>query len=181
MPFILAALLVILLIALASVVLLPIVLLQRYRAGTARRRARPWLAAINAVGIALSIALFLTASALTNIWIPRAFIYACSGVIVGSALGMLGVVLTRWDRTEGALHYTPNRWLVLAISIAVAARIAYGFWRSWETWQSFGGDLAWAASSGIAGSIGAGGAILGYYLVYWIGIRFGARRRLGAP
>jgi hypothetical protein len=175
-PVILAALLVIVGVLFASVVLIPITLIQRYRAGTMRRRARVWLVTVNVIGISLSIVIFLLSAALTNIWIPQAFAYAVLGVIAGLALGVIGLLLTRWERFPGALFYTPNRWLVLAITVAVAARIAYGFWRTYQAWQSIGGDVAWAASSGVAGSLGAGALILGYYWTYWFGVR---RRAVG--
>jgi hypothetical protein len=175
-PVILAALLVIVGVLFASVVLIPITLIQRYRAGTMRRRARVWLVTVNVIGISLSIVIFLLSAALTNIWIPQAFAYAVLGVIAGLALGVIGLLLTRWERFPGALFYTPNRWLVLAITVAVAARIAYGFWRTYQAWQSIGGDVAWAASSGVAGSLGAGALILGYCWTYWFGVR---RRAVG--
>ena len=176
MPVVLAALLVLLLIVFASVLLIPITLIQRYRAGTARRRARPWLATINAIGIAVSAVLFLAGAAFTTIWIPNAFAHAWGGLVLGMAIGVLGVALTKWDVAAGVLHYTPNRWLVLAITLAVTGRIAYGFWRSWQAWQSFAGDASWVAASGVAGSLAAGAVILGYYFVYWIGIGWRGRR-----
>ena len=171
MPVILAALLVILGVLFASVVLVPITLIQRYRTGTIRRRARVWLVTVNVIGITLSIAIFLLSAALTNIWIPQALLYAATGVAAGLALGVVGLVLTRWERLRGELFYTPNRWLVLAITLAVAGRIAYGLWRTYQAWQSIGGDVAWAASSGVAGSLGAGALVLGYYWTYWFGVR----------
>ena len=175
MPVILAALLLIVLVLFATVVLIPITLIQRYRVGTSRRRAQGWLLTLNVVGISLSIAFFLVSSALTTIWIPQAFTYTCGGLAAGVVLGVLGLALTRWERSPGALYYTPNRWLVLAITLAVAARIAYGLWRTYHAWESLGGDVAWVASSGVAGSLGAGALILGYYAVYWLGVRRRAR------
>ena len=172
MPVVLAALLVIVFVLFASVVLIPITLIQRYRTGTMRRRGRVWLVTINAIGISLSILLFLLSAALTNIWIPAAFSYALGGVAAGIVVGFAGLALTRWERFPDALYYTPNKWLVLALTIAVAARIGYGFWRTYHAWQAVGGDVAWAASSGVAGSLGAGALILGYYWTYWWGVRF---------
>jgi hypothetical protein len=175
-PVILAALLVILLAILASVVLIPITLVMRYRAGTARRRVRGWLATINAAGLAVSTAFFLTAAALTNIWVPDAFVYASAGLVGGAIIGVVGLGLTRWEAMPGAVFYTPNRWLVLAITLAVTGRLAYGFWRGWNAWQSLAGDTSWAAAAGVAGSLAAGAVILGYYFVYWLGVRRRAPR-----
>jgi hypothetical protein len=175
-PVILAALLVIILVLLASVVLIPITIIQRYRVGTMRRRAQPWLITLNVIGISLSIVIFLASAALTNIWIPQAFVYAAAGVAVGVILGLVGLGLTRWEYTAGALHYTPNRWLVLAITLAVAGRIGYGFWRSWQQWQAFGGEGDWIVATGLAGSLAAGATVLGYYFAYWLGVRRRAAR-----
>ena len=176
MPVIFAALLLVLLAILASVVLIPITLVMRYRAGTARRRVRAWLATINAVGLAVSTAFFLTAAALTNIWVPDAFAYASAGLVSGALIGFAGLALTRWEVTLGAVFYTPNRWLVLAITLAVTGRLAYGFWRGWNAWHTLAGDASWVAAAGVAGSLAAGAVILGYYFVYWLGVRRRAPR-----
>jgi hypothetical protein len=175
-PVILAALLLILLAILASVVLIPITLVTRYRAGTARRRVRQWLATINAAGLAVSTVFFLTGAAVTNIWVPQAFVYASAGLAGGALVGFAGLALTRWEVAPGAVFYTPNRWLVLAITLAVSGRLAYGFWRGWNAWQSLAGDTSWAAAAGVAGSLAAGAVILGYYFVYWLGVRARAPR-----
>ena len=53
-----------LIVILAAIVLTPVAIVQRYRLGTARRRARGWVAAVNAVGLALSVVLFLIGAAL---------------------------------------------------------------------------------------------------------------------
>ena len=177
MPILIAALLLVPLVVLAVVVLMPIALVQRYRVGTSRRRARPWLATINVVGVSVSMVLFLIGAALTNIWVSQSFLYACLGGGAGMMAGLVGLALTRWDIDAGVPHYTPNRWLVLVITVAVAARIAYGAWRSWHAWQVLGTTAAWAAASGVAGSLAAGAGILGYYFVFWMGVR----RRALAP
>lgn len=170
MPFILAALAVLLLVVFATVVLIPITLIQRYRAGTARRQARAWLATINIAGLSLSLLLFLTGAALTSVWVPDALTYSSLGVLAGMAIGGVGLALTRWDRAAGVWFYTPNRWLVLAITLGVAARLGYGFLRAWRA-ATAGGEQPWIETAGVAGSLAAGALILGYYLTFWIGIR----------
>jgi len=69
------------------------------------------------------------------------------------------------------LHYTPNRWLVLTVTLVVVSRMLYGVWRAWHTWHSTPDDASWLAASGAAGSLAAGAVVLGYYLMYWAGIR----------
>jgi hypothetical protein len=158
------------LVMLIAIALMPLSLVQRYRVGTSRRQARGWFITLNLAGVLLSVAIFLTGAALTNIWVPEAFKYTLAGLALGCALGLVGLLLTRWERAPRSLFYTPNRWLVLAITLVVTARIGYGFWRSWQAWRAAAGDVSWIATSGVAGSMAAGAVVLGYYLTYWFGV-----------
>ena len=168
---ILVVLLFLALIILASIALLPLTLVQRYRMGTARRPARGWLIAINVVGTAISVVLFVIAAAVTSAWVPFAFTYTLLGLAVGLSLGVVGLALTRWDPTAKFLYYTPSRLLVLAITLIVTARVMYGFWRSWHAWAAGRDYSSWATESGVAGSLAAGAVVLGYYLAFWLGLR----------
>ena len=161
---------------LAMLLLIPVSLIQRYRVGTSRQRARGWLAGLNLAGLALSMVLFLLSAAITSIWVPEALSYTAGGLATGALLGLLGLWLTRWEPSAGTLHYTPNRWLVLAITLTVTLRIGYGFWRGWESWRAGISGGSWFVASGLAGSLAAGAIVLGYYLVYWIGVRRRLRR-----
>jgi uncharacterized membrane protein len=169
-------LLILLLLPLVFVVLIPISLLQRYRVGTSRRPARRWVVTLNLTAIALSIAFFLAGAALTNVWVPNAFSYTLAGLAMGGVLGVLGLALSRWETTPRSLHYTPNRWLVLAITLVVLIRLLYGFWRAWEAWRFNPEETSWMLASGAAGSLAAGAIVLGYYFVYWFGLRARLKR-----
>jgi hypothetical protein len=92
-PFVIIALLVVL----AIIALIPLSIVQRFRVGTSRRMARGWVATINLLGVALSVALFLTGAALTNVWVPDAFVYSVLGLCIGCLLGVSGLALTRWS------------------------------------------------------------------------------------
>jgi hypothetical protein len=175
------------LIVILAIILMPLTLVQRYRVGSARRPARGWVAAINLVAIGISAALFLGGAAVTTLWIPETFTYSVAGLVLGFVLGVLGLALTRWEPSARALHYTPNRWLVLAITLVVTARLLYGFWRSWHAWRAGLHGGSWFVAAGVPGSLAAGGIVLGYYLVYWAGVRrrlkkyrqsFGGDRRM---
>ena len=168
------------LVVLALVALIPISLVQRYRMGTSRQRARGWLAAINLAGLTISAVLFLVSAAVTTIWVPGALTYTAGGLATGCVLGIAGLWLTRWEPSPGGLYYTPNRWLVLAVTLVVTGRILYGFWRGWHTWQSGVDDGSWFVAAGVATSMAAGAIVLGYYLSYWIGVRRRLRRALRA-
>ena len=155
---------------LALIALMPLSLVLRYRAGTSRRPARRWVAAINLVAVAISASLLLMVAGVTSYWIPAALRYSLAGLAGGCVLGRLGLWLSRWEATPRSLHYTPSRALVLAVTLVVTARIVYGFWRSWHAWHYAPGDVSWLAASGAAGSLAAGALVLGYYLTYWAGV-----------
>ena len=172
MPLLLVAVLLLV----SPVFLIPLSLVLRYRAGTARRRARGWVAAINIFGLVVSVVLFLIGASITSFWAPHALSYSLLGLGGGVVLGIVGLGLSRWERTAEGLHYTPNRLLVLAITLVFTARVLYGLWRAWHAWRAAPGETDWLAAFGIAGSLAAGAVVLGYYLAYWIGLRARLRR-----
>jgi hypothetical protein len=165
------------LIVLAFIAVIPLSLIQRFRMGTARRTARRWVATLNFTVVALSAAFFLVGALITSRWIPEARTYTLYGLAGGCVLGLLGLGLTRWEHVGGSMKYTPNRWLVLAITLLVAARVLYGFWRGWGAWRASLESAAWVTASGIAGSMSAGAVVLGYYLIFWAGVRRHIRRQ----
>ena len=167
-------LLLLLLLPVVLIALMPLILIQRYRMGTARRMARPWAATLNLVLMAFSALCFLVAAAITTLWVPNALTGAATGVAMGVGLGLVGLALTRWEPTAATLHYTPNRWLVLVVTLMVSARVVYGLWRSWQVAASgvYGTEMVLAF--GIPGSLAVGGTVIGYYIAY----AWGVRRRL---
>ena len=52
------------------------------------------------------------------------------GMAVGGLLGLLGLILTRWESQPTGLFYTPSRWLALLLIIAITARLIYGWWHA---------------------------------------------------
>ena len=172
MPLLLIAVLVVL----AVIALVPLSIVQRYRMGTSRQRARGWLATLNVAALLFSCVLFLVSAALTAVWVPGALTYTATGLTLGALLGIAGLWLTRWEPSAGALHYTPNRLLVLSLMLVIAARVCYGLWRALHTWRAGLEGEPWFVAAGIAGSMAAGAVVLGYYLTYWLGIRRRYRR-----
>lgn len=177
MPLLLIPL-VLVLFFLVLVLTMPLSLVMRYRAGTARRLGRRWVATLSLAMLALSVVVFLWAAAITSFWVPDAFRYSLFGLMGGGILGLLGLVLTRWEKTPQTLYYTPNRWLILIITLAVTTRLLYGLWRIWHAWRTAGPDTSWVASAGVAGSMAVGAVVLGYYLTYSAGVRWRLRRVL---
>jgi hypothetical protein len=95
---------------------------------------------------------------------------------VGCVLGLLALALTRWEAQPQSLYYTPNRLLLLTITLVVVARMAYGFFRAWHAWRAMPADGSWLAAAGVAGSLAAGAVVLGYYVSYWTGVWFRLKR-----
>lgn len=179
MPFLaLAVILAFLLIFI--VVMVPLSIALRFRAGSTRRRAWGWMVSLNFGAACISAAVLLVTAAITNAWIPNTFLYAVIGMACGFALGLLGLASSRWETTPRGVHYTPNRWLILLITMVVTARILYGFWRAWNALQTTPAGESWIVHSGAAGSIGAGAAVLGYYVLYWAGVRRRVRKHRAA-
>jgi hypothetical protein len=172
-PFIL---LLLLLVPAVFILLTPFLLIQRYRAGKARRLARPWVATLNMGVMAFSAVFFLGSSAFTTIWIPNSFAGAGIGLMAGLLLGAVGLLVTRWEASPRSLHYTPNRVLVLLVTLIVSARVAYGLFRSFAMARAGVSGTALVTAFGVPQSLAAGGVVIGYYLAYNIGLRWRIRR-----
>jgi hypothetical protein len=169
-PIILFALVAFVLVAFAGVVLLSLAL--RYRAGTARRQARPWVASLNVWLTGFSAVFFLSFTLLLSFWVPSAFRFAAIGMGCGAILGLLGLALTRWERRPNGLFYTPNRWLAVVITLAIAARLFYGWWRATHSGSTASGDQHWlitASATQLSVAVAAG--LVAYYMIYSIGVR----------
>jgi hypothetical protein len=169
-------LLLLLIVPVVMVLLTPLLLIQRYRVGSSRRAARPWMVTLALVSMALSTAFFIVGAAFTNIWVPRALIDALEGLAGGGIIGIFGLLLTRWEPTPRSLHYTPNRWMVLTITLVVAGRVAFGMYRAAMSASAGVTGTALLSSFGIAESLAAGGIVIGYYLAYNAGVRWRIRQ-----
>jgi hypothetical protein len=169
-PIILFALLFFVLLAMGGVVLLSLAL--RYRAGTARRQARRWIANLNVWMTSLSAVFFLSFAFLISFWLGTAFRFALIGMCFGALLGLLGLAMTRWESQPEGLSYTPSRWLAILVTLAIAARFVYGWWRATHSGSSASGDQHWLlTASGTELSLAFAAGLIGYYLVYSIGVR----------
>jgi hypothetical protein len=179
-PIILFALLLFVLLALAGVVLLSLAL--RYRAGTARRQGRRWVASLNVWLTSVSAVLFLSFTLVISFWVGTAFQFALIGMGCGGILGLLSLVMTHWERRSEGIFYTPSRWLAILVTLAIAARFVYGWWRATHSGSSV--PQHWVMSaSGTELSLAVAAGLIGYYFVYSIGVRLQIarheRRRAG--
>jgi hypothetical protein len=172
MPLLLLPLLVVALVLL-WLLLMPFALWQRYRSGRSRRRAVRWVMTLNAWSLLVSVVLLLFGAWIAGYWVDAALTHAGAGLLAGMLLGVVGLALTRFETTVQGVFYTPNRWLVLALTLVVAARIGYGLYRMEQAWVS---DIhaAWLAQQGSV--LAVGGLLLGHYLAYAWGLRWRLRR-----
>jgi hypothetical protein len=174
-PLILFALLLFVVLAFGGVVLLSLAL--RYRAGTARRQGRRWVATMNLWLTSFSAVLFLFVAFLMSFWFGPTLRFAVIGMMTGAVLGLLGLVLTRWEVESEGLFYTPSRWLALLITFGIAARFIYGWWRMTHHGNSGLDQQPWLVTgSATQFSFAIAAALIGYYLVYAIGVRFRVAR-----
>src|SRR5207248_3361955 len=160
-PLILFALLPFFLLAFAGVILLSLAL--RYRAGSARRQGRRWVATMNVWMTSFSAAFFLCFSFLISFWLGPTLRFALIGMAVGAVLGLLGLILTRWESQPEGFFYTPSRWLTLLIMLAIAARLIYGWWHTMH--RSAPGNQHWLwSATGTQLSVAVAAGLIGYYL-----------------
>ena len=149
------------------VVLLPLAILQRYRHGRARRRVQPWFVRINAWLMVLSTGVFLAVAALLEQWVPDALPDSLVGLAIGACVGLLGLRLDHFEAGPGGLFRTPNRWLLLAMTLLLAARVVIGFWLAWDDGTATGA-WGWITRGWL---LGVGGVLLGHALVTTWGLR----------
>jgi len=172
MPLLIVPLVILVLLVL-WLLLLPFSLWQRYRLGKARRKAWPWLVRLNSWLLLFSGGLFVASMAITSVWWPGALAYALAGMGAGFLAGIIGLWLSRFEQTPQGMYYTPNAWLVLSLTLLVAARIAMGFVEMWRYWQGRE-SLSIVPVLDHASLFAVAGLLLGYYLSY----TWGLRRRL---
>ena len=98
----------------------------------------------------------------------------------GCTLGLVGLLLVRWEAAPDGLHYRPNRWLAITVTAVVAIRLSWGWLRAYHAWSAGAGNAWWLTAAGAAGSFAAGALVLGYQFTVWSGLRRRLIARLGA-
>jgi hypothetical protein len=165
MPLLLALPLALLVFGALILLLLPLSLWQRFRTGSARRQARPWLQRLNLWLNLISLLLFALSAGVMAFWWPGVPQWALGGWALGVALGAVGYALTRFEVTSTTLFYTPNAWLVLALTVLVIVRIGAGLHQGWQV--SVAGqawpDTGWMSHAGL---LGMAALLLGYSGMY---------------
>jgi hypothetical protein len=119
-----------------------------------------------------SAVFFLSFTLLLSFWVGSAFRFALIGMACGAILGLLGLALTRWESRPEGLFYTPSRWLAILVTLVIVARFIYGWWRVTHVTSNAPGAQHWLlTASGTQLSLAVAAGLIGYYLVYSIGVR----------
>ena len=150
--------------------MLPWSMRQRYRASTARRLVRGWVAMINSIGMVISSGLLLVTAALGRRLDSR-IVHVC-GLRLGTGMcsrdhrphaDSLGI-----DASHSPLH-AESLAGVLDHTCGDASTL-FGLIRAWRVWRATQEAWTWVAEAGLAGSMAAGAVALGYYLIFWAGV-----------
>ena len=119
--------------------------------------------------------------ALSGLYNPMLLVGLAGGIAGGAVLGTVGLRLTRFgqnERSEGV--YIPNPWIGAALTALLLGRLAWRFLVAMPQLQ----DPAMAAAAGHAPppmgnsplTLAVFGLMVGYYLVYFIGLLVHHRR-----
>ena len=141
MPIIVFALLFFVLLALAGVILLSLAL--RYRAGTARRQARRWVASLNVWMTSFSAVFFLSFTLLLSILgrVSVSIRADWNGHWSHSRVARLGADSLGKPTRRTVLHSEPLAGFLIVF--AIAARVVYGWWHATHPGSSTPGDQHW--------------------------------------
>jgi hypothetical protein len=113
------------------------------------------------VVVFLCLMLFLVLS-LARGWAPVV------GLGIGTAVGLLGIALTRFESNDDELHYTPNSYIGIAVLSLLIGRMTYRL--VWMRGQSdldvstISRDFAGLQSSPL--TVGILFVVLGFYIAY---------------
>lgn len=134
------------------------------------------------VAIFAALAVLLALSGLRDVRLAEGL---AGGVVLGGALGLLGLRLTRFE-TDPARGdcYLPNPWIGAVLVALLLGRLAWRFLLLWPQMQQ-AGSLAAAQAPGTGLAMGYQsspltllviGLLIGYYVVYYAGLLVHHRR-----
>ena len=87
-------------------------------------------------------------------------------IVAGAALGMIVLLARR------SLWRTVTRALALLLVLAIATRLIYGWWHATHPGSSVpAGQHPWMTASFTQLSLAVAAGLIGYYLIYAIGVR----------
>ena len=99
------------------------------------------------------------------------------GVLIGGAIGLLGLRLTRFeaDPVRGDC-YVPNPWIGALLTVLLLGRLAYRFMVMWQSSAAAAPDAGFQAQPYSPLTMLLIGLLVGYYIAYFIGLLIHHRR-----
>ncbi len=149
-------------VVIAAIPLLAWRMFSRVRRLVGRQRSRLWRHWSAVVLFPLLLVLLARAAAANGV----ALAALAGGIAAGAALGILGLRLTRFERTPEGWFYTPNAHIGIALSVLLAARIA---WRLVEV-QLHGAAPLGARFAASPLTLAILGVLAAYYAAYAAGV-----------
>ena len=145
---------------------------RRTRRLIGRQRSRLWRHVTSVIVLPLLLALIGAAAWLAN---RDAALALAGGSVIGIALAVSGLRLTRFEHDEQGWFYTPNARIGIALSVLLAARI---LWRLAELAPQLGSPMHGASQDVMRSPLTLLiiGTLLSYYAAYGVGL---VRWRLG--
>jgi membrane protein CcdC involved in cytochrome C biogenesis len=99
------------------------------------------------------------------------------GAVLGLMLGTLGLRHTRFEKRGDKPYYIPNTYIGLAVSLLFIGRIVYRMVLIYPQMQQGGGGMQpWSAAQQNPLTMGSLGLVIGYYLLYNLGLVVLSRR-----
>ncbi|MEO6172357.1 MAG: hypothetical protein ABIP02_04505 [Arenimonas sp.] len=151
---------------LAFTIALPLIawrMYSRFKRLVGRQKStsvRPWLPVI-------LFPILITLISIGLLTHPLALINLYGGAVIGVGLGIYGLKLTKFEKTNEGLFYTPNAHLGIALSLLMLARIVY---RMAQVFVMGAGSSAGPQSfSSSPLTMLILGTLAGYYVTYAIG------------
>lgn len=143
------------------------ILYRRLRRSFGRQRVREGLMWLR-IGILTTVAALAAVSMAHDVSVLAALL---AGIAVGAALGYVGLRYTRFEVTPNGRYYTPHTYIGVAVTALLIGRLLYRFLAVYD------GTLPAAASRGLAASyqgspftLAVFGALVGYYVLYYLGV-----------
>ncbi|MBU6410310.1 MAG: DUF1453 domain-containing protein, partial [Verrucomicrobia bacterium] len=149
-------------------------LYRRVRRTIGRQRLQPRRMGVRVAIFCVIGALLLSAS----LQHPALLFGYGGGLLAGAALGMVGLQLTQFETTEAGHFYTPDTRIGVGLSILLVGRLIYRFWALQNTSYT----VNHAPRMGSPLTFFIVGLMLGYYVVYYVGLFLKARQsRMDSP
>jgi hypothetical protein len=152
---------------LVAVPLVAFMLYRRLRRTFGRQLVAPRRMALRMVLLCVVCVLLLVRSPVTTISLGA----TATGLVLGVALAMVGLMHTKVEATAESKYYTPNKWIGLAVTALFLGRLAGRlFTVSERATQVASGVSPYAGIQQSPLTLGLFFLLAGYYVTYYAGV-----------